>query len=171
MHTLGAVQNNAPHATGGHCWDDVAEAHEAPTSCATRTAGSPTSKFYARCAATYPETFDCGKDDYYNPYASASSYLGTHWNTASNKYLSTAEPSAWQVLPKPTPKFIEAGISGATIGGTTGGLDRRGRAGHPDRRGRLDGQRRRRREHLRARTTLGFPTARTKTGGYAKGRC
>jgi hypothetical protein len=169
MHTLGAVQYNAPHTTGGHCWDDVPAAHEGADIMCYQDGGVATSKFYARCAATYPETFDCGKDDYYNPYASASSYLGTHWNTASNKYLSTAEPPAWQTLPKPTPKFTKPASSGATIGGSTAASIAAGVPGIPISRvdwtvngAAVDST-------ASTVTTLGLPTARTKTGGYANG--
>jgi len=169
MHTLGAVQYNAPHTTQGHCWDDLPDAHTGADLMCYDDGGVARSKFYARCTPTYPETFDCGKDDYYNPYPSASSYLGTHWNTASNKYLSTAEPTAWQQLPKPTPKFTKPAASGAAIGGSTAAAITGGVTGIPIEQvdwtvngSAVDST-------SSTSTTLGLATARTKTGGYANG--
>ena len=96
MHTLGGVQNDAPHTTKGHCWDDAAESHRgADIMCYQDDLGTPTSKFFQRCARTYPEKFDCGVDDYFNPYPKSGTYLTTHWNTARNVFLSPSDPGAW----------------------------------------------------------------------------
>jgi hypothetical protein len=61
--------------------------------------------FVQTCTSTYPETFDCKKDDYYNPAPASGSYLATHWDPARNRYLATAEPAKWDVLAKPTVTF------------------------------------------------------------------
>jgi hypothetical protein len=119
MHTLGAVQYNAPHTTEGHCWDDLGEAHEGADIMCYDDWGVPSSKFYQRCTPTYPETFDCGKDDYFNPYPSSGSYLTSYWNSANNKFLATTEPTSWETVPKPTVKFTKPASSGAAIGGST----------------------------------------------------
>ena len=103
MHTLGAVQNDAPHTTKGHCWDDAAEPHQgADIMCYQDGLGTPTSKFYQRCTRTYPERFDCGVDDYFNPYPKSGTYLATHWNTARNVFLSSSDPATWDPIVRPT---------------------------------------------------------------------
>lgn len=78
-HTLGAVQDSAPHATlAGHCNDgsdilcrqDEGANSDYETVCGTRR-------------------FDCGGDDYFAPSPEPGSYLATHWNLASphNRYF------------------------------------------------------------------------------------
>ena len=147
MHTLGAVQDDAPHSTGGHCWDDLGEAHTGADIMCYNDGGVAASKFYARCPATYPETFDCGKDDYFNPYPPANSYLATKFNPADNKYLSTGEPPAWQTLPKPVVTFTKPSASGGAVGGSTlAAVKESGVPRHPDQEHRLDRQRRRDRQ-------------------------
>jgi hypothetical protein len=32
-----------------------------------------------------PESYDCGRDDYYNPDPAPGSYLATHWNTGGRR--------------------------------------------------------------------------------------
>jgi hypothetical protein len=115
MHTLGAVQDTTPHSTHGHCWDDAPSAHlGADIMCYDD--GWP-GTFVQTCTSTYPETFDCKKDDYYNPAPASGSYLATHWDTARNRYLATAEPAKWDVLAKPTATFAKPSVAGGPIGG------------------------------------------------------
>jgi hypothetical protein len=91
-HNLGAVQCNAPHSTQppghsdpryGHCWqgadvmcntEDGGAAHAMVTDCAP---------FGGMIAQSY----DCGRDDYFNPAPDGGSYLATHWNTYDNVFL------------------------------------------------------------------------------------
>ena len=84
FHTLGAVQNSAPNATGGlHCNDGF------DLMC---YADSPDPKSVQRNACeplTYPFSgaLDCNGDDYFNPSPAPGSYLATHWNTYSSPFL------------------------------------------------------------------------------------
>lgn len=89
VHTLGAVQASAPHATpGGHCtdeWDLLCYADGERV------------KVTHRCVdglgATEHEgdhndrLLDCGGDDYFHPRPPAGSYLARHWNVADSSYL------------------------------------------------------------------------------------
>lgn len=79
MHTLGAVQPSAPHASAaGHCTDDN------DVMCYDDGAGIATI-----CTDALAERrFDCGKDDYFNTDPAFGSYLATHWNTAKSSFLS-----------------------------------------------------------------------------------
>ncbi len=115
MHTIGAVQNDAPRTTMGHCWDDSPLAHQgADNLCYQDGLGTPTSKFYQRCTKTYPETFDCGKDDYFNPYPKTGTYLASHWNTAKNQFLATSDPATWDPIALPT---VALAGNGSPVGG------------------------------------------------------
>src|SRR4051794_15861081 len=85
-HNLGAVQWGAPHSTEppgqtlpqyGHCWqgadvmcyaEDSGAAHAMQQDCAS-------------LPGAIPQSYDCGRDDYFNPAPAPGSYLATHWNT------------------------------------------------------------------------------------------
>ncbi len=79
-HTLGAVNNNAPNASGhAHCIDewDVMCYKDAPevviqTKCADRG---------------HDQRLDCNHDDYYNTNPAAGSYLANNFNVADNLFL------------------------------------------------------------------------------------
>ena len=85
-HTLGAVQNSAPHSSGaGHCfdeWDVMCYDDDGPyfQQGGQRTFG---------CAGTEftDEKFDCGQDDYWNPSPAPGSYLATNWNEYDSVFL------------------------------------------------------------------------------------
>ena len=91
-HNLGAVQWGAPHSTQplgqslsryGHCFQgaDVmcyAEDGGARSQMVTDCAGLP---------GAIPQSYDCGRDDYFNPAPAAGSYLATHWNTYDSAFL------------------------------------------------------------------------------------
>jgi hypothetical protein len=85
LHTLGAVQESAPHATaGGHCFDgadvmcyrDLTARSALYTDRACRTRGG-----------ALAEPLDCGGDDYFNPEPAAGSYLASHWNVYDSYWL------------------------------------------------------------------------------------
>ena len=81
MHTLGAVQPDAPNATpNGHCTDESDEM------CYADGSNLP---IRTVCPAVQESLFDCGNNDYFNPSVTLNpaSYLGTHWNTADSSFL------------------------------------------------------------------------------------
>ncbi len=83
MHSLGAVMPGAPHSSpAGHC-DDDAElmCYDDGTVLA----------LLSICPPEYESVFDCGDDDYFNPTPPAGSYLASHWNSASNSFLSASD--------------------------------------------------------------------------------
>ena len=91
-HNLGAVQWGAPHSTEppgqslpqyGHCWQG------ADVMCYTEDSGAahPMRIDCAALAGAIPESYDCGRDDYFNPAPAAGSYLATHWNTYDSAFL------------------------------------------------------------------------------------
>lgn len=80
-HNMGAVQLSAPHSSGGwHCndgYDIMCYADGGSTSAYT------TSPCY------YLRSFDCKKDDYFDPTPPAGSYLANNWNIGAtyNRFL------------------------------------------------------------------------------------
>ncbi len=99
-HTLGAVQNGAPHSSlAGHCtdeWDIMCYAD-----------GSPTNPLNGS-ALTFPcdgsasaEIYDCGGDDYFNVSPVPGSWLASHWNVAFSPFLCAAA-SCFATLQRPT---------------------------------------------------------------------
>ena len=105
MHTLGAVQNGAPHATsGGHCWDEPDEM------CYDDGSGTT---MVTVCTGRNGALFDCNHDDYfYAGVPPALNWLATHWNTFN---------SSW-VLPSALPALATVPIPGGSGGsGSTDG--------------------------------------------------
>ncbi len=82
-HTLGAVQDSAPHSTlAGHCIDEhdvMCYADGGPNNALATLCGSP--------FAPTNEAFDCGLDDYHSPEPAAGSYLATHWNLQRSSFM------------------------------------------------------------------------------------
>ena len=79
-HTLGAVNNNAPNASGhAHCtdeWDVMCYKDGAEvviqTKCPDRA---------------HDDRLDCNHDDYYSTDPAAGSYLANNFNVADNLFL------------------------------------------------------------------------------------
>ena len=83
-HNLGAVQDTAPHATGGfHCFD-LNDAMCYDDQGSYFLAGGT---LQALCPNARWWHFDCGSDDYYDPTEPRSPYLSLHWNVAHSSFL------------------------------------------------------------------------------------
>lgn len=81
LHTLGAVQDGAPHATGlGHCFDgEDVMCYDDGGPTAPRPWPAPT------CAGAL--RIDCGNDDYFAPRPAHGSYLASHWNVFDSAFM------------------------------------------------------------------------------------
>jgi hypothetical protein len=114
MHTLGAVQPDAPHATaGGHCWDDQ------DVMCYND--GSAGSQLLRAVCASAVELIDCNADDYFAPSPAPGSYLATHWDAYNSTLLCPlarcqtpgAPPTAALSIPSSPPTAPLTAWSGA----------------------------------------------------------
>ena len=129
-HNLGAVQWDAPHSTEprgqslpnyGHCWQG------ADVMCYVEDAGAahPMVQDCAGLPGAIPQTYDCGRDDYFNPAPAAGSYLATHWNTYDSAFLAPcgelAPACGGGQLWVPTPPAATAGptVTGPARRGST----------------------------------------------------
>ena len=82
-HTLGAVQDSAPHASGAsHCWDEHDVMCYADGGPYYQNGGTP----QTLCNQTL-QAYDCGQDDYFNYAPPPGSYLATHWNAARSTFM------------------------------------------------------------------------------------
>lgn len=92
-HNIGAVQWSAPHSTHtpgssdytySHCWDgaDVMCYQDGP---APSHAYDP--NVCGGAAGPIWSTWDCNRDDYFNPSPAPDSYLDTHWNTYNSVFM------------------------------------------------------------------------------------
>ena len=91
MHSLGAVQKDAPHATAlGHCTDG------SDLLCYADAAGVVVSK---TCPTTQQYLLDCNDDDYFNTNPPTGNYLKTHWNPAMSGWLEFTAPPSPDYLP------------------------------------------------------------------------
>lgn len=80
-HNLGAVNNNAPNASGGaHCTD------EWDLMCYSDSPNYPQMRYICTDQAK-DARFDCGHNDYYHTNPPAGSYLATYWNMADSIWL------------------------------------------------------------------------------------
>ena len=106
LHTMGAVQDSAPHSTdAGHCRD------ETDTMCYKDTSGL---SMISVCTNKPSWHVDCNQDDYFNVDPAPGSYLDTHWNSARSIYLqdsATLPPAPSISLSAPTSFY-----AGTTVG-------------------------------------------------------
>ncbi|GLY31386.1 hypothetical protein [Kineosporia sp. NBRC 101731] len=95
LHTLGAVNSSAPHATdAGHCYDDedvlCYDDGDLPAGGLQQIcrlpAGQPKNGYAANI-------IDCNGDDYFNTDPAPGSYLDTHWNVADSDFLYAQRPA------------------------------------------------------------------------------
>jgi hypothetical protein len=109
LHTLGAVQRSAPHATANsHCWDD-----EDIMCYDDGSIPDPPGRLRVTCPHAPENHIDCNGDDYFNVSAPAGSYLATHWNVANSLFLGGApvsrnlreNPSALVQQRDPVPRY------------------------------------------------------------------
>ena len=98
LHTLGAVQNSAPHSSGaGHCTDEI------DVMCY-----KDRSTTVIQQVCTTASQVDCNNDDYYHPNPKAASYLATKWNVARSRYLQSTEAP-----PRPSTTTVTVPASGS----------------------------------------------------------
>jgi hypothetical protein len=97
VHNLGAVNRSAPNWNGadGHCLDDNDIMCQNPP-------GATQNMKFLRCN-TPVEQLDCGSDDYFNVRPAVGSYLSTHWNVASSRFL--GEAIVHDAIPVELPRF------------------------------------------------------------------
>ena len=116
MHTLGAVQEDAPHATAnGHCYDE-------PDDMCYDDDGNGPATMVSVCTGRSGALFDCNHDDYfYAGIAPAGNWLATHWNTYNSNWLLRGPLPGVAVSPPPSdPTGGTAGTGGTGgTGGTT----------------------------------------------------
>ena len=108
MHTLGSVQQSAPHATSnGHCWDE-------PDDLCYDDDGNGPATMQTLCAGRNSSLFDCNHDDYfYAGVPPVSNWLATHWNTFNSSWIFNGP------LPGVAPPPNDPGGSTSTTSTTT----------------------------------------------------
>ncbi|MCW2973369.1 MAG: Chitinase precursor [Thermoleophilia bacterium] len=107
-HTMGAVADSAPHASGyGHCNDGLDVMCYAD--------GGPTSRYGESSCST--KVLDCNRDDYFNPAPAPGSYLANHWNMAgaANRWL-VPRSAGDQVPPIAPTGLTQTGASNTALG-------------------------------------------------------
>jgi hypothetical protein len=107
LHTLGAVQDSAPHSTGaGHCVD------ENDTMCYSDTSGVAMT---SACPSFPSWQVDCSLDDYFNAAPAPVGYLASHWNVANSGFLEGAPPL-------PPPPSVSVSAPGSLYAGNAMGV-------------------------------------------------
>jgi len=114
LHSLGAVQRSAPHATtNGHCWDDE------DIMCYDDGGIPPGQTLTKVCAGAPENQIDCNEDDYFNTDPAPGSYLATHWNVANSEFLiDTPVPATCQVTYTTTDNWGSGANVNVTIANT-----------------------------------------------------
>jgi hypothetical protein len=115
-HNLGGVQQSAVHSTPfAHCWDG--------SDVMCYPDGSNGSQPYtsAMCptmAGAIPQTYDCGRDDYFNPDPAPGSYLATHWNVYTSAFMGSCAQLGMAcgdtIVPSPPVNTATPTVSGQT---------------------------------------------------------
>ncbi|MDI1461573.1 ricin-type beta-trefoil lectin domain protein [Catellatospora sp. KI3] len=103
-HTLGAVNNNAPNASGAaHCVDEY------DVMCYKDSDG--VTLVYRCTDRAHDDRLDCNHDDYYHTNPAAGSYLATYYNVADNLFLIKSGTTP----PQPTTFKLVNGASGTCL--------------------------------------------------------
>ena len=104
-HNLGAVNNNAPNASGGaHCTDEY------DVMCYSDSPNYPPMRIICTDRAN-ENRMDCGKNDYFHTSPPANSYLATHYNVADNPFLDGSGTTP----PPPTGTGPIVGLAGKCV--------------------------------------------------------
>ncbi|MDT0200456.1 hypothetical protein [Nocardioides sp. AE5] len=104
LHMLGAVQDDAPHATGyGHCTDSA-------TDVMCYTDGSNITPGEA-CSDAWGLPLDCGEDDYFSISPAAGSWLETHWNSADSAFLDRVDDLGGDVVGLDVPTQVATNVA------------------------------------------------------------
>jgi hypothetical protein len=86
-HTLGAVSDAAPNSTlGGHCTDGSDVMCYRDNGSAGGSYSSTVCPELAGSQAGMTQTYDCNRDDYFNPDPGPDSYLYSHWNVFNSAF-------------------------------------------------------------------------------------
>ncbi len=102
-HTLGAVQQSAPHTTKAwHCTDGL------DVMC-YRDGGSRSDSYTTSVCSQ--AVFDCGKNDYFNARPAGGSYLAGHWNLGSSVVRYIDRPAAPSISRAVCPSEAAVGVS------------------------------------------------------------
>jgi Ricin-type beta-trefoil lectin domain-like/Fibronectin type III domain len=113
-HNLGAVNNNAPHTSGGgHCVDEY------DVMCYSDSPNYPSMQVL--CSdRNNNNRLDCNHDDYYSTDPAAGSYLATHWNVADNAFLIQGpdDGGGGGTTPDTTAPSVPAGLTAANVTAT-----------------------------------------------------
>lgn len=112
-HNLGAVNNNAPHTSGGgHCVDEY------DVMCYSDSPNYPQMQIV--CSDRNNNSrLDCGHDDYYSTNPAPGSYLATHWNVADNTFLIQGpDDGGGGGTPDTTAPSVPAGLAAANVTAT-----------------------------------------------------
>lgn len=91
LHTIGAVQDSAPHATGrAHCTDEYDVMCYADGGAATSVRCRDTRSTTSGSGDHNNHLLDCNGDDYFHVAPRSGSYLATRWNTADSSFLTNS---------------------------------------------------------------------------------
>jgi hypothetical protein len=125
-HNIGAVQWSAPHTTHkagtsdftySHCWDgaDVMCYQDGPS-----PAHAYDPNVCAGAGGVIWATWDCNRDDYFNPSPPAGSYLDTHWNTYNSVFMGSCDDLGTCTASAPVPvNTLRPAVTGSASAGRT----------------------------------------------------
>ncbi|CAN5866077.1 hypothetical protein BH10CHL1_BH10CHL1_03950 [soil metagenome] len=108
-HTLGGVQNDAPHTTNGwHCTDE----HD--IMCYSDADNAPAMTIVCN-DESHEYRLDCNHDDYFHTNPPLGTYLSTHWNVANSEYLSTLPTPTLPLAELPTDEIQGQSVAASAI--------------------------------------------------------